>query len=78
MTLSRAQIEAFGENGIAYPIRGLAPDAARAFVAAQSELDARLRGGWDLPQYPQGSSLGFPRPVDTMRPTDWPSPRGVT
>ena len=51
MTWSGAQIEAFGENGIAYPIRGLAPDAVRAFVAAQRELDARLRGGWDLPQY---------------------------
>ena len=53
MTLSRAQIEAFGEIGIAYPIRGLAPDAARAFVPAQEDLEARLRSGWDLPQYPK-------------------------
>ena len=53
MTLSRMQIEAFGENGIVHPIRGLAPDVARALVPAQRDLEARLRAGWDLPQYPK-------------------------
>ena len=53
MTLSGAQIEAFEETGITYPIRGLDPDAARAFVPAQRDLESRLRSGWNLPQYPK-------------------------
>ena len=53
MTLSGMQIEAFGENGIVYPVRALAPDAARGFVPAQRDLEARLRAGWVLPQYPK-------------------------
>ena len=53
MTLSGAQIDAFGENGIARPIRGLAPDVARGFVPAQQDLAARLRARWNLPQYPK-------------------------
>ena len=53
MALSRVQIEAFEATGVAYPIRGLAPEAARALVPAQRDLEARLRAGWTFPQYPK-------------------------
>ena len=53
MALSRMQIDAFREDGIVYPIRGLEPDGARALIPAQKDLEARLRAGWNLPQYPK-------------------------
>lgn len=53
MALSRMQIDAYEADGIVHPIRGLEPDEARAFIPAQQDLEARLRAGWNLPQYPK-------------------------
>ena len=57
MALSRMQIDAYEADGIVHPLRGLEPDEARAFIPAQQDLEARLRAGWNLPQYPKAHLL---------------------